>query len=107
MYRSQRVREKPGFLDWLKGEGKRVDFPDPKSPYFSGLGGGVSCLVPLAVYADAKGTLPRPAVTPKEAVSVSALNYTGDDRATRLAAVALAWNVFQHFYPYFDVVGTD
>ncbi|MBC7909788.1 MAG: peptidase S41, partial [Pyrinomonadaceae bacterium] len=27
--------------------------------------------------------------------------------ATRLAGVALAWNVFQHFYPYFDVVKTD
>lgn len=29
------------------------------------------------------------------------------DRATRLAAVALGWNVPQHFYPYFDVVKTD
>src|SRR5262249_21365687 len=27
--------------------------------------------------------------------------------ATRLAAVALAWNILQHFYPYFDVVGCD
>ncbi|HEX2207811.1 MAG TPA: S41 family peptidase, partial [Longimicrobium sp.] len=32
---------------------------------------------------------------------------TGDDRATRLANVALAWNIFQHFYPYFDVVEVD
>jgi C-terminal processing protease CtpA/Prc len=29
------------------------------------------------------------------------------DRATRLADVIIAWNVFQHFYPYFDVVDTD
>ena len=107
VYRSQRVREKSGFLNRLKGAKDRVGFPDPKSPYFAGLGGGVSCLVPLAVYADAKGTLPRPSVTPEESVSVSRRRYTGDDRATRLAAVALAWNVFQHFYPYFDVVGTD
>jgi len=27
--------------------------------------------------------------------------------ATRLGAVVIAWNVFQHFYPYFDVVKTD
>lgn len=33
--------------------------------------------------------------------------YTGDDRATRLAGVALVWNVFRHFYPYFDVVDVD
>lgn len=32
---------------------------------------------------------------------------SGKDRATRLANVALAWNIFQHFYPYFDVVQTD
>jgi hypothetical protein len=32
---------------------------------------------------------------------------SGNDRNTRLADVALAWNVFQHFYPYFDVVRVD
>src|SRR5262249_13772230 len=31
----------------------------------------------------------------------------GNDRTTRLADVALAWTVFQHFYPYFDVVKVD
>src|SRR5262249_12766614 len=33
--------------------------------------------------------------------------HSGNDRSTRLAAVALAWNVFQHFYPYFDAVKAD
>jgi C-terminal processing protease CtpA/Prc len=32
---------------------------------------------------------------------------SGNDRTTRLAAVVVAWNVFQHFYPYFDVVKAD
>lgn len=32
---------------------------------------------------------------------------TGDDRTTRLADVVMAWTIFQHFYPYFDVVGGD
>jgi hypothetical protein len=31
---------------------------------------------------------------------VAALN---DDRATRIADVIIAWNVFRHFYPYFDI----
>ncbi|PYS32154.1 MAG: peptidase S41, partial [Acidobacteria bacterium] len=35
------------------------------------------------------------------------VKLSGNDRATRLADVALAWNIFQHFYPYFDVVQTD
>ena len=29
------------------------------------------------------------------------------DSTTKLANVVIAWNVFQHFYPYFDVVGVD
>jgi|GEM_PF-1336206 len=29
------------------------------------------------------------------------------DNTTKLANVVIAWNVFQHFYPYFDVVGVD
>src|SRR5262249_47319311 len=32
---------------------------------------------------------------------------SGKDRATRLAAVILAWNAAQHFYPYFDAIKAD
>jgi C-terminal processing protease CtpA/Prc len=67
------------------------------------LGAGLAVRVPLKLYADAAGTLPRMAPpAPGEKLQLLA-----NDRATRLAAVALAWNVFQHFYPYFDVVDTD
>jgi len=79
--------------------------PDPQKPFVNSLGGGVSCLVPLALFADAQGTLPHAA---RAAESKDALvKYSGNDRATRLADVALAWNILQHFYPYFDVVQTD
>lgn len=37
------------------------NFPDPQKPLLAELGGGVSCRMPLALYADAKGTLPRSA----------------------------------------------
>ncbi len=81
-----------------------ADALDSRQPFKADLGGGVSCVVPLALFADAKGTLPR---------STNSLNapvfykYSAKDRTTRLAAVAHAWNVLQHFYPYFDVVRTD
>jgi len=78
--------------------------PDPRRPLAVELGGGVSALVPLAVYADGQGTLPHAAPPPRAPAVAPA---TGDDRATRLADVALAWNVFQHFYPYFDVAQVD
>jgi C-terminal processing protease CtpA/Prc len=69
------------------------------------LGGGVSCVLPLVLLVDEKGTLPRGTVDRK--VAVKQVKYSGIDRATRLADVVLAWNVMQHFYPYFDVVKTD
>jgi C-terminal processing protease CtpA/Prc len=79
-------------------------FADPRNPLEVELGGGVSCLVPTSLFADGDRTLPRPtapAPPPRDSFA------TGDDRSTRLAAVALAWNVFQHFYAYFDVVKAD
>ena len=72
------------------------------------LGGGVSARIPLTVRADDSGTLPR--VPPLSASTVPRPTrdvYPPADRATRLGGVAIAWNVLQHFYPYFDVVKTD
>lgn len=66
------------------------------------LGGGVKAALPLAVWSDGERTLP-----PVDAQSSPAISTSAADRETRLAAVALAWNVFQHFYPYFDVVPAD
>ena len=78
--------------------------PDPRQPLRARLGGGVSAVVPIALYTRAGATLPSaPVRTPAEPF----VPGTGDDRATRLAAVVLGWNVFQHFYPYFDVVDAD
>jgi C-terminal processing protease CtpA/Prc len=80
--------------------------PDPQKPFRADLGAGVSALVPLALFSDAKGTLPH--VAPQATIANSSLvKYTGNDRTTRLADVAVAWNIFQHFYPYFDVVQID
>lgn len=78
---------------------------DPRRPFEVDLGGGVSARIPLAVFADASGTLPKSDVQP--APTTSLVKFTGDDRATRIADVVLLWNVLEHFYPYFDVVKTD
>lgn len=78
--------------------------PDPAKPLSVALEGGVTASIPLALFTAETAVpdslrFPRaPAVTDR---------FTAGDRATRLADVALAWSVFQHFYPYFDIVKTD
>ena len=80
----------------------------PDEPIAADLGGGVSALVPTAIPVARQTSFEG---TPTQALSVDLVpdhwRPTGDDRSTRLAAVVLAWNVFQHFYPYFDVRDAD
>lgn len=96
IYSSKRVRRAVAKAD--------PRFPDPQQPLRVDLGGGVSASIPLTVYADASGTLPR---ATREALPHSKAAYTGNDRATRIGAVVILWNALQHFYPYFDVVDVD
>jgi C-terminal processing protease CtpA/Prc len=108
VYRSMRVDSRETAKIGSRELEKPEPPPQPGKPLQADLGAGVSCLVPLALYADAKGTLPHgPKVRPAAPAKPKGFLPTGNDRATRLADIALAWNVFQHFYPYFDVVKTD
>lgn len=81
--------------------------PNPGEPFEVDLSGGVSCMVPIGLFADEEGTIPHTTNDEQGAADSALVEYTAADRATRLAGVALAWNIFQHFYPYFDVVETD
>jgi C-terminal processing protease CtpA/Prc len=86
----------------------------PMDPATYALAGGVHLWLPSTCYTDPqRATLPKAAVEATAKVATRLPEPTrgpqgsGEDRATRLGDVALAWGVFQHFYPYFDVVGTD
>jgi hypothetical protein len=107
-YSSERVDAQKLHLD-LDGEALDLTLPEPDRPLRVELGGGVSALVPLALYAGDAGTLPAvPAdVRPQAPGKPEGFEPSGNDRATRLADVVLAWNVFEHFYPYFDVEAAD
>lgn len=79
-------------------------YSDPAKPFEADLGGGIRCRIPLTLFRDRDGTLPHIA---QRAEFPTIEKFTGNDRATRLADVALAWNILQHFYPYFDIVNVD
>lgn len=104
IYRSEREKTR------VRGE-LPAHVPDPRAPWSAELGAGIECRVPLALWADEQGTLPRAPEAAAAAASRFGLppnhRASGEDRTTRLAAVIVAWNVLQHFYPYFDVVETD
>jgi C-terminal processing protease CtpA/Prc len=68
------------------------------------LGGGVSMSMPIALFTHADFVeeslrVPSPSLVMER--------FSANDRATRLADVALTWSLLTHFYPYFDVVHTD
>src|SRR5262249_32778921 len=65
------------------------------------LPGGVSCVVPRVLYREAPGVFRLSRFVGSQS------RASAQDRSVRLATVIIAWNVLQHFYPYFDVVHTD
>ncbi len=73
---------------------------EPLEPFRAELPGGVSCLIPIVLYRSTSDP-------PAESVVPSEPGGSPNDRTTRLAAIIISWNVFQHFYPYFDIVRTD
>jgi C-terminal processing protease CtpA/Prc len=84
---------------------KRVVLPAPEArsslePFHAELPGGVSCIMPIVLYRNASAS-------PPESVVPSGPESLPNDRTTRLAAIVISWNVFQHFYPYFDALQTD
>ncbi|WP_273456337.1 S41 family peptidase [Nevskia ramosa] len=102
----------------------RVDAPEPlKGLLFAehampgevadlALGAGLHAQVPLALYSDAEGIWPRDSAHPLEALkqaikAVGPIGNDAQDPRLRLAGALITWNVFQHFYPYFDVVAVD
>jgi C-terminal processing protease CtpA/Prc len=99
IYHSERAQESAANVD-----GKAI--PSPSSPWQAELG-GVKAWIPMALFVDAQGPLPHPARSAPDAAKDNKPLFSGDDRAVRLADVIIAWNVFEHFYPYFDVAKTD
>ncbi|NNG16259.1 MAG: peptidase S41 [Gemmatimonadales bacterium] len=76
------------------------------------LGAGLSARIPLALYSDSNHTLgvsDTSAFTrrPDIPVAIQGDMASADREAVRLGGIVIAWNVLQHFYPYFDVVGAD
>lgn len=74
------------------------------------IGNNLYCVVPLALYDINNETYPKTNIKllNKLKREISDIKISSNfDIQTNLACVVISWNVFQHFYPYFDVVKTD
>lgn len=99
IYSSERLRE--------PRQSSAGDIPRPPFASVVELGGGVWARVPHVLPVDEEGTLPQ--AQGRVAHPERADGWVADwrDRSFRLAAVGAAWNVLEHFYPYWDVVDVN
>ena len=75
------------------------------------LGAGLRARIPVSLPSEGGATIPQAEPGSidelKEAMGGLPAKLSADDPSVRVGDVVIAWNVFQHFYPYFDVVPTD
>lgn len=66
---------------------------------------GINCMMPLALYGDLYNTYPKIAEPARLSELKQHIDLTKSDVTsldTRLGDVAIAWNVYQHFFPYWS-----
>ncbi len=74
------------------------------------IGDGIYCQIPIVLYCNKEFTFPRGDKNKlgKLNESLANINTTNpEDLFLRLGNIVNVYNVFQHFYPYFDVVKVD
>jgi len=73
------------------------------------IGDGIYCQIPLVLYADSLSTYPQANsdLLFKLIKELENCEVNPNKLSTRIGNVINVYNVFQHFYPYFDVVEVD
>lgn len=86
------------------------DYPKVGEYIAKNIGGGLKIVMPISLYGNETETYPA-ADSGKFAELKRNLNalqtVDADSLATRFGDLAIMWNVFQHFFPYFDVAKTN
>ena len=70
------------------------------------IGKEIYCQMPLVLYRDNKNTYPKADILAfkKLKTEIDSFEIKHDKLSLRLGNIIIVYNVFQHFYPYFDVV---
>jgi hypothetical protein len=85
-----------------------ADAPQPGETVDVELGSGLRARVPIALYSRDGHTIgDDPSAARRAQAEPFAPPSTGFDAMTGLADVIVAWNVLQHFWPYWEVISVD
>jgi len=71
------------------------------------IGTNLYCQIPLNLYGDSDNTFPKSSSYDQLENQLNKMSYSTEELHVRLGNVINTYNVFQHFYPYFDVVDID
>ncbi len=99
-YVSRRINRKGGdqLFDYEPEFGERI---------IKEIGDGIFCMIPIAVHCNSQNTFPIADQNELKILNenLGVINYTNPENLfLRLGNIVNVHNVFQHFYPYFDVV---
>jgi C-terminal processing protease CtpA/Prc len=91
--------------------GKLKNYPKPNEYFTADIGSGVNVSLPLSLYKNESNTLPKADENLFEQFNNELNDFIiespDSSQAVRLGNIIIAWNIFQHFYPYFDVIKAD
>lgn len=76
--------------------------PDPRAPLRLSLGGGVSAVVPMALYIDS-----GPSAEPRSYAPAQVPMARVDERSIQIGAAVAAWATLSQFYPYSEETRID
>ena len=76
------------------------------------IGNNLTFIMPLALYSNKEHTFPVSDLNQlnrlkEQLIKIPDSTLNKENRSVQLANVIIIWNVFQHFYPYFDVIHVD
>jgi len=118
IYKSERTNKKRNifsvvakFLKIISHSGLNFDqIPQFGEIINEPIGNNLICVLPLVLLTKGDFTYPKTEISSLSRLKseISTININSEfNMHVNLASVVVAWNVLQHFFPYFDMIDTD
>ena len=113
-YKSERISASIENGSYVLETDKLFDeFPEANELIQEKVSPEINCLIPLVLFKDDVGTIGHTETSREsfvqllKAVDSVEKIHSSQNENVRFAGIIVTWNVFQHFYPYFDVTDSN